>query len=106
MFIDVNDCTFVETIDYIILNSVDDIKMKNALSYLDAQGKLKGVTIYQIIYELFGKDIIEQRSIQGTKSIISNQDKRTFLMCKIILVIVVSFIIFVNTINQRTEPDV
>src|SRR5215212_5612810 len=104
MFIDVNDCTFVEAIDYIILNSVDDIKMKNALSYLDTQGKLKGVTIYQIIYELFGKDIIEERSIQGTKSIISNQDKRTFLTCKIILVIVVSLIIFVDKINQRTEP--
>jgi hypothetical protein len=106
MFMDVNDPTFVETIDYIILNSDDDTKMKNALFFLDAQSKLKGVAIYQIIYELFGKDIIEERSIQGTKSIISNQDKRTFLICKIILVIVVSFINFVNTINQRTEPDV
>ena len=58
MFIDANDSTFVETIDFIILNSDDDVKMKNAISNLDSQSKHKGMTIYQIIYELFQKDII------------------------------------------------
>jgi hypothetical protein len=73
MFIDANDRTFVETIDYIILNSDDDIRMQNAIAYLDAQSKNKGMTIYQIIYELFQKDIIEERAIQWTKAITSNK---------------------------------
>jgi|1185.fasta_scaffold163895_2 hypothetical protein len=72
MFIDANDPTFVETIDYIILNSDDDGKMKTALSILDAQSKKKGITIYQIIYELFQNDKIK-RSIQWTKAITSNK---------------------------------
>jgi hypothetical protein len=68
MFIDANDIAFVETIDYIILNSNDDIRMKNAIAYLDAQSKHKGMTIYQIIYELFQKDILKEKFIQWTKN--------------------------------------
>jgi hypothetical protein len=68
MFIDANDIAFVETIDYIILNSNDDIRMKNAIAYLDAQSKQKGMTIYQIIYELFQKDILKEKFIQWTKN--------------------------------------
>jgi hypothetical protein len=68
MFIDANDIAFVETIDYIILNSNDDIRMKNAIAYLDAQSKQKGITIYQIIYELFQKDILKEKFIQWTKN--------------------------------------
>ena len=60
--------TFVEIIDYIILNSDDDVKMKNAISYLDIQAKRKGITIYQIIYDLFKKDIIKKRLISRSKS--------------------------------------
>lgn len=71
MFKDANDRTFVETIDYLILNSDDDAKMKNAISYLDTQSKKKGMTIYQIIYELFQKDFLDERSIQWTKMISS-----------------------------------
>jgi hypothetical protein len=48
MFKDTNDNAFVETIDYIILNSDDDVKMKNAISYLDIQSKKKGMTIYPL----------------------------------------------------------
>lgn len=70
MFKDANDRTFVETIDYLILNS-DDAKMKNAISYLDTQSKKKGMTIYQIIYELFQKDFLDERAIQWTKMISS-----------------------------------
>ena len=73
MFIDANDRTFVEVIDYIILNSNDDIKMKNAISYLDIQSKKKGLTIYRMIYDLLKKDIIEERSIQWTKSLTTNK---------------------------------
>ena len=68
MFIDANDIAFVETIDYIILNSNNDIRMKNAIAYLDAQSKQKGMTIYQIIYELFQKDILKEKFIQWTKT--------------------------------------
>ena len=68
MFIDANDIAFVETVDYIILNSNDDIRMKNAISYLDAQSKQKGKTIYQIIYELFQNDILKEKFIQWTKN--------------------------------------
>lgn len=68
MFIDANDIAFVETIDYIILNSNDDIRMKNAIAYLDAQSKQKGMTIYQIIYELFQRDILKEKFIQWTKN--------------------------------------
>lgn len=71
MFKDANDRTFVETIDYLILNSDDDAKMKNAISYLDTQSKKKGMAIYQIIYELFQKDFLDERSIQWTKMISS-----------------------------------
>lgn len=71
MFKDANDRTFVETIDYLILNSDDDAKMKNAISYLDTQSKKKGMAIYQIIYELFQKDFLDERAIQWTKMISS-----------------------------------
>lgn len=68
---DAYDPAFVETIDYILLNSDDDIKMKNALFFLDAQSKKKRITIYQTIYKLFQKDILEERAIQWTKIISS-----------------------------------
>jgi hypothetical protein len=68
MFLDANDIAFVETIDYMILNSNDDIRMKNAIAYLDAQSKQKGMTIYQIIYDLFQKDILKEKFIQWTKN--------------------------------------
>jgi hypothetical protein len=68
MLMDVNDCAFVETIDYIILNSEDDIRIKNVIHYLDTQSKQKGITVYQLIYELVQKDVVKERSIQWAKS--------------------------------------
>jgi hypothetical protein len=68
MFIDANDRTFMEEIDYILLNSNDDIKMKNAISFLDAKSQQKGLTIYQIIYELFQQDNLKEKFIQWTKN--------------------------------------
>ena len=47
---DVNDYEFIDIIDYIILNSDDDTKMKNAIYYIDIQSKQKGMSFYQIIY--------------------------------------------------------
>jgi hypothetical protein len=35
---------------------------------LDAQSKQKGMTIYQIIYDLFQKDILKEKFIQWTKN--------------------------------------
>lgn len=61
---DANDCTIAEMIDYIIVNSYDDVKMKNAITYLDTQSKLKGITIYQIIYDLCQRDVIEDKIIR------------------------------------------
>ncbi len=61
MFTNANDPTFVETIDYIILNSDYDIMMKNAISYLDAKSKEKGMTIYQTIDELFRKKRLSKK---------------------------------------------
>lgn len=69
MLMDANNFAFIETIDYIILNSDGDTNMKNAIAYLDAQSKQKGLTIYQIIYDLFQKNIFEERSIQWAKAI-------------------------------------
>jgi hypothetical protein len=57
----------VEMIDYIIINSYDDVKMKNAITYLDMLSKLKGISIYQIIYDLCQKDVIEDKIIRWTK---------------------------------------
>lgn len=68
MLMDANNFAFIETIDYIILNSDGDTNMKNAIAYLDAQSKQKGLTIYQIIYDLFQKNIFEERSIQWAKA--------------------------------------
>ena len=68
MFIDANDRSFVEVIDYIILNSDDDIKMKNAISFLDAKSQQEGLTIYQIIYELFQQDPLKEKFILWTKN--------------------------------------
>jgi hypothetical protein len=68
MFLDATDIAFVETIDYMILNSNDDMRMKNAIAYLDAQSKQKVMTIYQIIYDLFQKDILKEKFIQWTKN--------------------------------------
>jgi hypothetical protein len=67
MLVDANDCTMVEMIDYIIINSYDDVKMKNAITYLDTLSKLKGISIYQIIYDLCQKDVIEDKIIRWTK---------------------------------------
>ena len=64
MLVDANDCTTAEMIDYIIVNSYDDIKMKNAITYLDTQSKLKGITIYQIIYDLCQREVIEDKIIR------------------------------------------
>jgi hypothetical protein len=63
MFTDSYDPLFVKTIDDIIINSTNDVKIKIALYILDKQSKQKGATIYQIIYELMQKDIIDERSI-------------------------------------------
>jgi hypothetical protein len=45
MFVDVNDEMFVKSIDDIIINSKNDIKIKNALSNLDKEAKLRGITL-------------------------------------------------------------
>jgi hypothetical protein len=77
MFKGVNDRTFVETIDYIIINSEDNVKMKDAISRLDNLSKKKGVTIYQTIYELFQRDVIEERAIQWINFMTSNNSDRS-----------------------------
>ncbi|MGN6630205.1 MAG: hypothetical protein ACTHKJ_10095, partial [Candidatus Nitrosocosmicus sp.] len=46
-----------------------NFKIKNAIYYLDAQSKQKRMTIYQLIYELFQKDVIEEKPIQWAESI-------------------------------------
>ena len=68
MFVDVNDELFVKSIDDIIINSKNNIKIKNAISNLDREAKLRGITIYQMIYELMQKDINEERAIKWLKT--------------------------------------
>jgi hypothetical protein len=68
MFVDVNDEIFVKSIDDIIINSKNDIKIKNALSNLDKEAKLRGITLYQMIHELMQKDINEERAIRWLKT--------------------------------------
>ncbi len=67
MFVDLNDELFVKSIDDIIINS-NDAKIKNALSNLDREAKLRGITPYQMIHELMQKDINEERAIKWLKT--------------------------------------
>jgi hypothetical protein len=64
MFVDPNDELFVSSIDDIIINSKNDAKTKNALSNLDREAKLRGMTLHQMIHELMQKDINEERDIK------------------------------------------
>lgn len=68
MFVDVNDEMFVKSINDIIINSKNDTKIKNALSNLDKEAKLRGITLYQMIHELMQKDINEERAIRWLKT--------------------------------------
>jgi hypothetical protein len=60
MFVDPNDELFVKSIDDIIINSKNDTKIKNALSNLDREAKLRGITLHQMIHDLMQKDINEE----------------------------------------------
>jgi hypothetical protein len=64
MFVDLNDELFVSSIDDIIINSKNDAKIKNALSNLDREAKLRGMTLHQMIHELMQKDINEERAFK------------------------------------------
>ena len=64
MFVDLNDEMFVKSIDDIITDSKNDTKIKNALSNLDREAKLRGITLHQMIHELMQKDINEERAIK------------------------------------------
>lgn len=68
MFVDVNDEMFVKSIDDIIINSKKDTKIKNALSNLDREARLRGITLYQMIHELMQKDINEERATRWLKT--------------------------------------
>lgn len=68
MFVDVNDELFVKSIDDIIINSKKNIKIKNAISNLDKDAKLRGISIYQMIYDLMQKDINEERAMKWLKT--------------------------------------
>ena len=68
MFVDLNDELFVKSIDDIIINSKNNIKIKNAISNLDKEAKLRGISIYQMIYDLMQKDINEERAIKWLKT--------------------------------------
>jgi hypothetical protein len=68
MFVDVNDELFVKSIDDIIINSKNNIKIKNAILNLDKEAKLRGISLYQMIYELMQKDINEERAIKWLRT--------------------------------------
>ncbi len=68
MFVDVNDELFTKSIDDIIINSRNNTKIKNALSNLDKEAKLKGMTLHQMIHELMQKNINEERAIKWLKT--------------------------------------
>ncbi len=68
MFVDLNDELFVKSIDDIIINSKKDAKMKKALSNLDREAKLRGMTLHQMIHELMQKDINEERATKWLKT--------------------------------------
>jgi hypothetical protein len=57
---DVDDYEFIEIIDYILLNSDDDIKMKNAIPHIETLSKQKGMSIYQIMFDMFHKNITKK----------------------------------------------
>jgi hypothetical protein len=64
MFVDLNDESFVSSIDEIIINTKNDAKIKNALSNLDREAKLRGMTLHQMIHEIMQKDINEERAFK------------------------------------------
>ena len=68
MFVDLNDEMFVKSIDDIITDAKNDTKIKNALSNLDREAKLRGITLHQMIHELMQKDINEERAIKWLKT--------------------------------------
>jgi hypothetical protein len=68
MFVDLNDEMFVKSIDDIITDSKNDTKIKNALSNLDREAKLRGITLHQMIHELMQKDINEERAMKWLKT--------------------------------------
>ena len=68
MFVDLNDELFVKSIDDIIINPKNDTKIKNALSSLDREAKLRGITLHQMIHELMQKDINEERTTKWLKT--------------------------------------
>lgn len=68
MFVDLNDELFVKSIDDIIIDSKNDAKIKNALSNLDREARLRGITLHQMIHDLMQKDINEERAIKGLKT--------------------------------------
>ena len=68
MFVDSNDELFVKSINDIIKRSKNDARIKNALSNLDREAKLRGITLHQMIHELMQKDINEERAIKWLKT--------------------------------------
>lgn len=68
MFVDFNDELFVKSIDDIIINSKNDPRIRSALSNLEREAKLRGITLYQMIYELIQKDINEERATKWLKA--------------------------------------
>ena len=73
MFKDSNYYMFTKSIDEIIMDSNKDMKIKNAISVIDNKSKQKGVTIYEMIYELMQKDVSEERSLQWLKTLNSKK---------------------------------
>ena len=59
-----NDDVFVKAIDELVLSSPNDSKLKNAIKYIEKESQLRGQTLYQMIYDLMQKDIIEERARQ------------------------------------------
>ena len=67
LFSDSNDDLFIKSIDELILSSLDNSKFNNAIKFIEKESQLRGKTLYQTIFEIIQKEIIEERVDNGLK---------------------------------------
>ena len=68
LFSDSNDDLFIKSIDELILSSLDNSKFNNAIKFIEKESQLRGKTLYQTIFEIIQKEIIEERARQWIKN--------------------------------------
>ena len=61
MFKDSNDYSFIKAVDEIILSSETNSNLDSAIKNIDAEAQSKGLTLYEMIYNIMQHDLIDER---------------------------------------------